>query len=209
MRGVGHEPSLLLQGTSQPFEQVIECAREIAELIARIQHRQALVQILRAHARGLFAHGHHRSEALARQKIAAEAGDDQRNRNYQEQRFAHILNQQALRFDRLHGHDADRRAAHVALQDARAETLPSQHEVLQSARRSGGARDQMVQNFAGNFRLRASSSLRLSSSREMAANFGGDLRWRGGLGWILGHRQRLVFGQYVAGGIEHREAMIA
>ena len=63
--------------------------------------------------------------------------------------------------------------------------LPSQQEVLQSARRSGGARDQLAQNFAGNFRLRNGSGL---------------LRRRG---------QRLVFRQHVAGGIEHREAMIA
>src|SRR5216683_5037264 len=125
--------------------------------------------------RGFFAHHHNGSEALARQKIADGAGDEQHNRNHPEQRSANVFEQQALRFDRLQGHNADRRAAHFALEDARAKMFPYQHEVLQTARRSGAARDQLPQNFGGDFWLRASSGPSSSSSHEMAENFGGDL----------------------------------
>src|SRR5229473_3596827 len=87
--------------------------------------------------------------------------------------------------------------------------LPSEHEILQSAWRPGGARNQMAQNFGGDCWLRASSGPSSFSSREMAENFGGDLGLRSGSGWLLRRRQRLVFRQHVACGIEHREAMIA
>ena len=72
MRSVGHEPPLLLERALQALEQAIESAREIAEFIARILHGKALVQIPGAYASRLLAHGHDGSEALARQKIAAQ-----------------------------------------------------------------------------------------------------------------------------------------
>src|SRR4029077_12598336 len=112
--------------TFEALEQAVERAREIAELIALILHGKALVQIPGAYKSRFFAHGHNGSESFAREKIPADAGNYQRNRDHTQQRRAHVFEELAFTFERLQRHDADLRATYFSLQDARTKMLAAQ-----------------------------------------------------------------------------------
>ena len=188
VRSVGHKPPLLFKRAVQPFKQAVERGRQITKLIARILHRQALVQVPRADVRCRLAHGDYWSQALARQEIAADAGDQQRRRNHPQQCGADILHKVALQLERLKRDEGDPLRRYLRPCEVRAKMNGAHHHVPESA--------------IGN--------LALDSPPCICRKLWHCRRVRGVAPLALAsRRERLTFGQQLVFGIQHSEAMIA
>jgi len=85
VRRVGHQLVLLGDPLLEAVEHRVERDREVADLVARARHRDALVEPVDPDPVGLRGHPLHRHQRLARQPPADEGGADQRRRPGQQQ----------------------------------------------------------------------------------------------------------------------------
>ena len=73
MRRIGHEALLALERLAETVEQAVERTCQVPQFVPVVLYRQPLVQIGSTDAPGLAAHRHDGGEALAREKVTANA----------------------------------------------------------------------------------------------------------------------------------------
>src|SRR5205085_8582533 len=85
--------------------QLVEYLREATECVARVGHGQALVQVRRADARGPVPHLDDGREALAREEVAAQARDEERQQDGEVEGAARLLERLFLLAERARDDD--------------------------------------------------------------------------------------------------------
>src|SRR5215813_10496359 len=86
MRSIRHEPLLLVERSVQPVKQAVERLRQLSQLIFRVLHRKAFVQVFRSHLSGLRTHCRNRRKASSSKKISAGTCEQNREWNHKRER---------------------------------------------------------------------------------------------------------------------------
>ena len=100
MRSIRHEAALLLKRSIEPRQQRVDDAGKPAQLVALIRDRQPLMQVSCADARRRRAHSYHWRETLAGKKVAANRGQQKRQRHCDKECKARGLEQVFLVVER-------------------------------------------------------------------------------------------------------------
>src|SRR5258708_32551817 len=82
VRRIGHEAPLAFERLAETVQQTVEGSRQVSKFVPLVLYRQPFVQIGGADAPGLGAHGHDRSQTLAREKVSARAGEQKSGWDY-------------------------------------------------------------------------------------------------------------------------------
>ncbi len=105
MRGVGHEPALLVEGRVEAREQLVEGGGELTQLVARVCDRQLTVEAPGPDLARSFRHRGHGREPLTSQEPPAEARQNQHRRRRQIENLPQRLQFVLDCFERLAGED--------------------------------------------------------------------------------------------------------
>src|SRR5260370_28025747 len=104
VRRISHEAPLAFERLAKTVQQTVERSRQVPQFVPLVLYRQPFVQIGGADAPGLDAHGHHRSETLAREKVSARAGEQKSDREYPRKCRGDLFQHFLLRMKRLQDH---------------------------------------------------------------------------------------------------------